>query len=333
MDYEAFKVQLSAMISDDMTTAQIIECLDVVAQSYSIQKKETSLSMIQGGIPEPLVMFLAAKAVEEKSKRTLKLYKSILSAFFIAMNKPITSISTNDIRVYLFNCRKNKHHANVTVSNTRRVLNGFFEWCVLEQIIQINPVKRIAAIKVDKSPRHAMKRIELQYLRDACSTPRDKALVDFLYSTGGRVSEICNAKISDIDWEKHAVIIRHGKGNVTRITYINPECEVSLRAYLSSRSDTSPYIFTRICGKTDKPLDSKTIQDAIKTIVKRANREFSVHITPHVFRHTVATIALHNGMPIEQVQKFLGHANINTTMIYAEVSDDDVSRSHLKYAT
>ena len=332
MDYESFKVQFSAMLTDGMTATQIMETLDIVAQSFTIQKKETALSAVQGGMPEALVLFLAAKAVEEKSKRTLKLYKSVLSAFFLAMNKPITAISTNDIRVYLFQCRNNKHHATVTVSNTRRILNGFFEWCVLEQLVPLNPVKRITAIKVDKSPRHAMKRIELEYLRNACADLRDKALVDFLYSTGARVTELCNARIDQIDWEKKTLLIEHGKGNVSRFTYLNPECEVSLKAYLASRSDDSPYIFARTRGKSVLPLNAKSVQNAVDRIVTRSGKTFSVKITPHVFRHTIATVLLRNGMPVEQVQRFLGHSNINTTMVYAEVSDDDVRRSHFMYA-
>ena len=202
----------------------------------------------------------------------------------------------------------------------------------MESIVTINPVKRIATIKVEDSPRHAMQRTELEYLRNACLSLRDKALVDFLYSTGGRVSEVCNARITDINWEKKSVSIRHGKGNKSRLTYLNPEAEVSLKAYLASRSDSSPYIFTRIRGRSDKPLSPKAIQEAIGKIVLNSSRDFSVHITPHIFRHTIATVALRNGMPLEQVQRFLGHSKPETTLIYAEVSDDDVRRSHSMYA-
>ena len=332
MDYESFKVQLSAVLSTILQDVSIVmDRIDAIAQGYEIRKKETAISVYQSDIPEALMLFLAAKGVEEKSKSTLKLYRSVLSGFFRSMHKPIGSISTNDVRVYLFHCRSNRHHAAVTVGNTRRILNGFFEWCVMEQIVQMNPVKRIAAIKPDPSPRHAMQRTELEYLRNACTSLRDKALVDFLFSTGARVSEVSNARITDINWEKKSVQIVHGKGNKSRTTYLNPEAEVSLRAYLDSRQDASPYIFARVRGKSDKPLSPKAIQEAIDRIVANAHREFSVHITPHIFRHTVATIALRNGMALEQVQHFLGHAKPETTLIYAEVSDDDVRHSHSRY--
>lgn len=326
MNYEVFKVQLLSILSDGMTVDQIMDCLDDVASGYEIRKRE---HLPQD--PDILTMFLDAKDVEEKSKRTLKLYRSVMSRFLQQVSCPVPSITTSDVRHYLSVC-KNAGHKNTTVGNTRRILNCFFEWCVQESIITSNPVRRIASIKQEKSPRKSMKRIELEYLRNACGTLRDKSLVDFLYSTGVRVSECCEARIDHIDWERKTILIEHGKGDVTRLTYLNPEAEVSLRSYLASRTDDSPYIFTTSRGKTASPLNAKTIQNAIDRIVTRSRRSFSVHITPHVFRHTIATVLLQNGMPVEQVQRFLGHANINTTMIYAEVHDDDVRRSHSLYA-
>lgn len=314
------------MLSDGMTVSQILNCLDVVSASFEIREAE---QLPQD--PEVLTMFLDAKAVEEKSRNTLKLYRSVLSRFLLAMNRPVSSVATSDIRHYLSIC-KQAGHKTVTISNTRRILNCFFEWCVQEQIVQANPVRRITAIKVEKSPRHGMKRIELEYLRNACSDLREKALVDFLYSTGARVTELCNARIGNIDWEKKTILIEHGKGNVSRFTYLNPECEVSLRAYLASRRDDSPYVFARVRGRSTSPLDAKSVQNAVDRIAAASGKTFSVRITPHVFRHTIATVLLRNGMPVEQVQRFLGHANINTTMVYAEVSDDDVRRSHFMYA-
>lgn len=326
MDYEVFKVQLLSLLTDRMTVDQVMDCLDTVASCYEIRKRE---HLPQD--PDVLNMFLDAKDVEEKSKRTIKLYKSVVSRFLRSANCAVPSITTADVRHYLSDCKK-AGHKNTTVGNTRRILNCFFEWCVQECIITVNPVKRINAIKQEKSPRKSMKRIELEYLRNACDSVRDKSLVDFLYSTGVRVTEACEARIDHIDWERKTVLIEHGKGDVTRLTYLNPEAEVSLRAYLDSRKDNSPYIFTRSRGKTISPLNAKTIQNAIDRIVLLSGRTFSVRITPHVFRHTIATVLLQNGMPVEQVQRFLGHANINTTMIYAEVHDDDVRRSHSLYA-
>ena len=326
MDYEVFKVQLLSMLSDGMTVNQVMKCIDTLCAGYEIRKREHFPKD-----PDVLTMFLDAKDVEEKSKRTIKLYRSIVSRFLRSVNCAVPSITTADVRHYLSLCKKDGQK-NTTIGNTRRILNCFFEWCVQESIITVNPVRRIAAIKQEKSPRKSMKRIELEYIRNACDSLRDKSLVDFLYSTGVRVTEACMARIDHIDWERKTILIEHGKGDVTRLTYLNPEAEVSLRSYLDSRKDHSPYIFTRSRGETALPLNAKTIQNAIDRIVSMSGRAFSVRITPHVFRHTIATVLLQNGMPVEQVQRFLGHANINTTMIYADVHDDDVRRSHSLYA-
>ena len=318
MNYGDFKVRLLPMLRDGMTVSQIME-----AVNSALGEEHPPQDVLQ--------QFIDAKSVEEKSKKTLKLYRSIVSRFLDSIPGSIASVTTADIRHYLTVC-KDAGNKNTTIGNVRRVLNGFFEWCVLEGVCTVNPVKRIAAIKQEKSPRKAMKPIELEYLRQSCQSLRDKALVDFLYSTGVRVSELCNARIDHIDWENGTVLIEHGKGDVTRFVYLNPEAEVSLRAYLASRSDDSPFIFTRSRGKSALPLNPKTVQNAIDRIVKQSGRTFSCRITPHVFRHTIATVLLRNGMPVEQVQRFLGHAKIDTTLIYAEIHDEDVRRSHSLYA-
>ena len=318
MNYGDFKVRLLPMLHDGMTVNQIME-----AVNSALGEEHPPQDVLQ--------QFIDAKSVEEKSKKTLKLYRSIVSRFLDSIPGSIASVTTADIRHYLTVC-KDAGNKNTTIGNVRRVLNGFFEWCVLEGVCTVNPVKRIAAIKQEKSPRKAMKPIELEYLRQSCQSLRDKALVDFLYSTGVRVSELCNARIDHIDWENGTVLIEHGKGDVTRFVYLNPEAEVSLRAYLASRSDDSPFIFTRSRGKSALPLNPKTVQNAIDRIVKQSGRTFSCRITPHVFRHTIATVLLRNGMPVEQVQRFLGHAKIDTTLIYAEIHDEDVRRSHSLYA-
>ena len=332
--YEMLKMLMSEKLAgflDSAAAQAVIACLDSVARGFSIVKRDADPAAMAGGIPEPLRFFLAAKTVEEKSQKTIGLYRCILSNFFRTVTKPVREISTNDIRDYLTS-RRQAGNKSITVGNIRRVLSSFFEWCALEGLAPANPVKRISAIKTEKSPRKAMKRIELEHLRSACSDLRDKALIDFLYSTGVRVSEFCSARIDNIDWEKKAVLIEHGKGDVTRWTYFNPECEVSLRAYLESRKDDSPFIFTPSRGRSLEPMAPRSVQSAIDRIVRRSGKRFSVKISPHIFRHTIATVLLHNGMPVEQVQRFLGHANINTTMIYAEVRDEDVRHAHSMFA-
>lgn len=328
---ESFKLALSLVLSQQLPAKYmpaVINAVEFVAKKYTILSNESTKPTLL--CDDVMRCFLTAKTVEEKSTGTIKTYRSFLSGFFDFINKDIAEITTSDIRSYLSNCKQVKQYKDNTMETVRRVLNGFFDFCQTEDLILKNPCKRIKPIKCAKSPRHAMKPIELEKIRFSCANLREKALVDFLYSTGCRVSELCRCKLSNIDWEKKTVLIEQGKGKVTRLTFLNPESEVSLRNYLASRDSESPYIFAKTHGKSVKPLVPETIQRLIKKISERAN-DVQTHVTPHVFRHTVATLALSNGMPVEQVQRFLGHANINTTLIYAEVNVDDVRRSHAKY--
>ena len=330
-NYESFKtgllIMLSTEINDPETIETISKCVDKAASGYEISRKSTDIVLVR---PDIIKMFVASKLSEGKAKTTVKTYYSYLSQMVNAIAKPVDQITSNDIRLYLYHCQEVLSYKDSTIQNVRRIANNLFEWCVTEGIITVNPCKRIKPKRCEKHPVSAMKPIELEYMRKACKTIKEKALIDFLYSTGCRVSELCKCKLSNIDWEQKTVYIEHGKGNVSRLTFLNPESEVSLKTYLDSRKDKSEYVFTRSKGKSQNALSSRAIQILIKKISQRVPLITS-RVTPHVFRHTIATCAIKNGMPIEQVQKFLGHANINTTMIYAEVDVDEVRHSHAKY--
>lgn len=326
----AFQAQLQTILPAELLHAAL-ESLDAIMQRFEIRPKSTAVT-VYSPQPEAMKLFLASKAVEEKSPGTLKTYRSYLGSFFAYVRKPFTDITTNDIRLYLYHCKTEKHYKDNSLETTRRIINAFFDFCQAEELTKKNPCRRIKPIKCEKSTRAAMKPIELEYMRKACIHPREKALVDFLYSTGCRVSEACRCRLSDIDWERKTILIEHGKGKVTRTTFLNPESEVSLREYLQLRRSASEFIFAPLAGSGESPLSPKTIQRSVGAILARA-REVRTHVTPHVFRHTVATTALRNGMPVQQVQRFLGHQNINTTMIYAEVDLEDVRASHLKHAS
>ena len=320
---------LKEYLPDHSLVNAILATVEHVAKGYSIiplpQHPEPERTY-----SETLEEYLTSKAVEEKSKGTLKTYRSYLSAFLRFAGKPVTEISTKDIRNYISFCKEQKHYKDNSLETTRRCINSFFDFCLTEEITRNNPCKRIKPIKHEKKSRTSMKLIELEYIRRSCRTLREKALVDFLYSTGCRVSEVSKCRVKNIDWEKKSILIELGKGKVTRTTFINTESEVSLKAYLAVRESENDYIFARDRGKSSGPLSVKCIQDIVRKVVARSGK-VETHVTPHVFRHTVATVAIHNGMPVEHVQKMLGHANINTTMIYAEVGNEDVRISHQKF--
>lgn len=170
-----------------------------------------------------------------------------------------------------------------------------------------------------------MTALELETVRCVCHTLREKAMVDFLYSSACRVSEFCALDKTDIDWQDHTIHIERGKGGKGRTTFLNAEAEISLRAYLDSRNDDSPALFVG-CRAPHNRLAVKAVQNEIQKILKRCN--INCHVTPHIFRHTAASLALQRGMPLEQVQRFLGHSKIQTTLRYAKTLQQDVHISH-----
>ena len=330
MSYEIFRNSLSlqllqAIPSEYLDT--VLSIVDNIASGYTITKKPTEI-IVFDSVPEAVRLYIAAKAVEKLSPKSLAHYLRTLSAFFRSLAKSPDKVTANDIRVYLFQYRSARNIKDVTLENIRMVLSGFFRWCQDEEIIQHNPCARIAPIRCEQARRKAMTPLELEVIRKACRDPREKAVVDFLFATGARVSELCAVCLSDINWDDRTVLIRCGKGGKSRTVYLNAESVVSLKAYLETRDDSAPFLFVSSRGPRHG-LTSRAIQKLISGIMSRAS--VRTHVTPHIFRHTSATVALRAGMPVEQVQRMLGHSNINTTMIYADVDDSDVRASHSKY--
>ena len=333
-NYESFRDSVILGMREhgfrDLDIDVIESIIGEVAQSYNIERKNVSL-IVYNGMPEHVKMFIASKAVEGKSKGTLKNYILALQHMFQGIGKPIDQITANDLRVYMYHYQTARNVKGSTMESMRHCFNSFFSWCLGEGYIQSNPMSKIKAFSVLESTRCHMSLLDLELIREACETTREKAIVDFLFSTGCRVAELCNVKMNDVDLANRTVHIENGKGVKARFTYLNAESVVSLRAYIRERKFDGEYLFEPIRRRSDRPLSNKSIEAEIKKILNRVQDKLSVHVTPHVFRHTAATVALRNGMPIEQVKDFMGHANMNTTMIYARVDNRDVQRSHEKH--
>lgn len=329
--YETFRADLiSNLITESWTTEQVcslLHVLDSIADRYEFTPRSTAL-ITTDGLPDAVRLYIASKSVRSLTMGTLKNYYGTLRHFFETVRRPVDEVTTNDVRMYL-HTYKNEHKVkNSTLEAVRIQLHGFFEWCVEEELARKNPVRRVEATRVEEPERLPMTALELETVRNNCRTLREKALVDFLYSSAARVSEFCALKISDISFTDHTVHIRCGKGGKGRTTYLNPEAEVSLRAYLDSRHDDSDALFVPL-RKPARHLSVKSVQNEVQRIVSRC--DLSVHVTPHIFRHTAASLSLQRGMPIEQVQKFLGHAKIQTTLRYAKLLDFDVRIAHQKF--
>ena len=332
-NYEQFRSSLSARLMDHQLPPKllhdVLQELDIIAADYDVQRKCTDL-IASGGDHQIVQMYCAALAVENKAKGTIADYYRILSAFLTTVQKPFSAITTNDIRVYMFNRQQQRNLKKSSLEHLRVVINAFFSWLVDEEYLERNPARRIQPIKVPRSDRQAVPALDLEYLRKACLTPREKALIDFLYATGCRVSECAALELSDINWATRAVTIRHGKGDKSRVTYFNAEAEVSLRAYLDSRKGSSAALFCASRAPYGH-VSRESLEAEVRHIRERA--QLTVTVTPHVLRHTFATTAISNGAPVQHVQQLLGHASLDTTMIYTHNNQNDIQASHRKFVT
>lgn len=301
--------------------------LSVILQDYEVSERETSIKLYNNPIPESYKAYIISRKIEGLSLNTLSNYDLYLKDFFYFVNKDIQKITTNDIRVYLYTVQKERNISNRTLDSRRATIHAFMEWCTNEGYIDKNPCRAIKPIKYERKPRKALTSMELERVRNACTTLKDKAIIEVLYSTGCRVSELTTLNINDVNFETKEVQL-FGKGSVHRQSYLNAKAEFALKNYLNSRVDDNPALFVSD-RKPYNRMKKCGIEKRVKLIGETSGIERQLF--PHIFRHTNASNSIAHGMPIEEVQKLLGHSNINTTLIYAKVSQEDIKHSHKKY--
>lgn len=273
-----------------------------------------------------LTMFLSAKRVEGCSEKTLKYYSSTIDSMFTAVNQSLSDISTNDLRYYLAEYQAVNNSSKVTIDNIRRILSSFFSWLEDEDYIVKSPVRRIHKVKTGKVVKEVLTDENLEILRDSCIELRDLAMIDLLASTGMRVGELVRINRVDIDFHERECVV-FGKGGSEREVYFDARTKIHLKQYLESRTDNNAALFVSL-AKPHNRLTIGGVELRLRELGRRANLA-KVH--PHKFRRTLATMAIGKGMPIEQVQKLLGHVKIDTTMHYAMVNQNNVKISHRKY--
>ena len=331
--YEHFRNDFQCAAADhgvpQETIVDMLGLLDKLASRYEIHKKETSLALFHEELPEIVKIYIVSKKIEGLSQATLDTYLRMLKLFFSCLGKSPAQITTNDIRVYLYRYQQERGCSNRSLDKYRQYLASFFGWAADEGYVQSNPMRTIPAIKYEKKQRQNLTQLELEYLRQCCETPRERAIIEFLFSTGCRVSEIAGVKKDDVDWNARTVHL-FGKGSKHRTSYLNAKAEVSLKAYLKDRTDDSDFLFVTE-RKPHRGLTTCALEKIVRNIALRSSAEMNKHVTPHILRHTTATLALQNGMPIADISRLLGHEKIETTMIYAHTCMDSVQAGHRKY--
>ncbi len=270
--------------------------------------------------------FLSAKQVEGCSERSVSYYSSTLDNLIKTLEKPFNQIETEDLRVYLSEYQKKNDASKQTIDNIRRILSSFFTWLEDEDYIIKSPVRRIHKIKTMKQVKETYSDEALERLRDNCKTIRDLALIDMLASTGMRVGELVKLNRVDVDFVNRECVVL-GKGSKERVVYFDARTKLHLQNYLNSRTDDNEALFVSLL----EPHNRLEIA-GVEIMLRKLGRSLEINkVHPHKFRRTLATRAIDKGMPIEQVQKLLGHQKIDTTMEYAIVDQQNVKNSHKKY--
>ena len=273
-----------------------------------------------------LSLFLTAKEVEGCSPKTIAYYESTLQLMTSKIAKPYTQIESDDLRKYLCGYESERNSSKVTIDNIRRIMSSFFSWLEDEDYIVKSPVRRIKRVKTVQVAKEVLSDEDLERLRDSCDSKRDLAILDMLATTGMRIGELVKLDIQDVNFKERECIVM-GKGNKQRPVYFDARAKLHLLDYLKSRTDSNPALFVSLKSSAQR-ITIGNIELRLRKLGKSAGIN-KVH--PHKFRRTLATHAIDKGMPIEQVQKLLGHAKIDTTMHYAMVNQNSVKASHRKY--
>lgn len=293
--------------------------VEIVTDSSKLPKPvETNESLLS--------KFMSAKRVEGCSVKTLNYYQSVLLKLFSMVPVSVLHMKTEHIRSYLSAYADRTKCSKSNLDNIRRILSSFFTWLEEESYILKNPVRRIHKIKVDKTVKETYSDEAMERMRDECHCLRDLAIIDLLASSGMRVGELVRLNREDIDFDSRECIV-FGKGSKERPVYFDARTKIHLKNYLDSRTDDNPALFVSLL----KPYNRLQIS-GVEIRLRSLGRELGIpKVHPHKFRRTLATRAIDKGMPIEQVQRLLGHTQIDTTMQYAMINQKNVKVSHQKY--
>ena len=320
---EAVKDALQDRV-DEETLAIVQDTLIIELNKYEVQERCTEVAVSDRSAEGQLRKYLATKRIEGLAPKTLERYADENRKLIRFLGKPLEEITTYDLRFYLSYRRQQGNLSNRTLDGMRRCYSSFFGWLAAEEIINKNPCAGLARIKYRQQVKKPFTAVELERIRMACSSARDRALVEFLYSTGCRVSEVVALDIWDVDLESGECRVL-GKGNKERIVYMSSVATMHLQTYLTQRRYAGDALFSSAGGRLSK----QGIEAAVRRIGERAGVK-NTH--PHRFRRTLATNLLDRGMNIQDVAAILGHADLKTTQIYCYISQSNVRAAYQKYA-
>ncbi|REC43542.1 MULTISPECIES: site-specific tyrosine recombinase/integron integrase [Chryseobacterium] len=326
---ELVKQEIINAMQTVLNFQQLMMLEKVIHQSFHsvvVTSKKTTEDKLETDNINVLNLFISSKKVEGCSEKSLKYYFSTIDTLFQKLKKKVTEISTNDLRFYLSEYQEVKKSSKVTIDNIRRIFSSFFSWLEDEDYILKSPVRRIHKVKTARTIKEVLSDEDIEILRDNCKQIRDLTLIEMLSSTGIRVGELVKINIKDIDFHERSCIVT-GKGNKQREVYFDARTKIHLKEYLQTRNDDNEALFVSL----SKPNQRLSI-GGIESILRKLGQKTKINkVHPHKFRRTLATMAIDKGMPIEQVQKLLGHVKIDTTLHYAMVNQANVKIAHRKF--
>ena len=306
-----------------LNNKQLLQLKEVLSELVAVPKTEKNKIDDNEDL---LKKYFASKRAEGCSEKSLKYYKTTITKALTSIDKGAREIVTDELRNYLTSYQATHNSSKVTIDNIRRILSSFFNWLEDEDYIIKSPVRRIHKVKVSTTVKETYSDEELERLRDNCDHIRDLAMIDFLASTGMRVGELVLLNRDDINFHERECIV-FGKGNKERIAYFDARAKLHLQKYLYSRTDNEEALFVSLYEKHTR-LTIGGVESRLKQLGKQVGIE---RVYPHKFRRTLATTAIDKGMPIEQLQRLLGHKRIDTTLHYAMVKQQNVKIAHRKY--
>ena len=323
-------IEITKDLEDTLTIKQtenlkitLVKCFS----RYDISLKDVERKQEDMENSKLIDKFLSAKKIEGCSIKTIEYYRNIILKMTMSIKKLIKTITTEDLRKYLSDYKEENNSSLTTIDNMRRIFSSFFAWLEDEDYIVKSPARRIHRVKTAKIMKNTFSDENIEQMRDLCKNDiRNLVLIELLLTTGMRVGELVNLNIPDINFEERSCIVL-GKGNKQREVYFDAKTKIHLQEYLENRNDNEIALFVSK-NKPHQRLSISGIELIIRNIGKNINIDKAY---PHKFRRTLATMAIDKGMPIEQVQKLLGHVKIETTMHYAMVNQNNVKISHRKY--
>lgn len=292
---------------------------------YDLAPSSTDIVPYTGILPECYKAFMVTKRLEGKSEKTLSLYKMYIEDMLITLHLPVREITANMIKVYLFQLQQDRGISNRTLDSRRAALSSFFSWCAAEDYIDKNPMAALKPIKYERTERVPLTDTQMELIRQSCVGIREQAIVEVLYSTGCRVTELERLNRADVNFATGEVLL-FGKGNKHRKSFLTAKAALLLGQYLSSRCDSDDALFVG-----EKSPHARLKKSAIEKIIKTIGKKAGIgELHPHLIRHTTATNALRRGMDVTQVKELLGHESLDTTTIYVKVDHDTIKLNHRK---